>query len=211
MIYIFTLFISFSFFFFFNDTATTEIYTLSLHDALPISASFLPFLASFALAPSPSVSSTALPVLRSFFCCSVIEPSATTIPRSSDWTWAKSNGRADITAHDGGPCIGGAARTTGGIENPRGTNQRNKTPPGAHPQLPGKSRRHITVRSHRSRPSNRHRRSTGAGVGQPPRHDRAMNASSPRSPSQTPNPADLSRCSAMIATNRDADGGERDA
>src|SRR2546425_12860558 len=25
--------------FFFNDTATTEIYTLSLHDALPISAS----------------------------------------------------------------------------------------------------------------------------------------------------------------------------
>src|SRR5438445_2245133 len=29
-------FISF-FFFFFNDTATTEIYTLSLHDALPIS------------------------------------------------------------------------------------------------------------------------------------------------------------------------------
>ena len=24
-------------FFFFNDTATTEIYTLSLHDALPIS------------------------------------------------------------------------------------------------------------------------------------------------------------------------------
>src|SRR2546426_1704871 len=27
-----------SFFFFFNDTATTEIYTLSLHDALPILA-----------------------------------------------------------------------------------------------------------------------------------------------------------------------------
>src|SRR2546422_5544772 len=26
----------FVFFFFFNDTATTEIYTLSLHDALPI-------------------------------------------------------------------------------------------------------------------------------------------------------------------------------
>src|SRR5687767_15718748 len=29
-------FFTFSFFFFFNDTATTEIYTLSLHDALPI-------------------------------------------------------------------------------------------------------------------------------------------------------------------------------
>src|SRR2546425_11329176 len=35
---VFSLFctFSFSFFFFFNDTATTEIYTLSLHDALPI-------------------------------------------------------------------------------------------------------------------------------------------------------------------------------
>src|SRR2546429_2557215 len=30
-----------SFFFFFNDTATTEIYTLSLHDALPIFRSFV--------------------------------------------------------------------------------------------------------------------------------------------------------------------------
>src|SRR2546429_4823758 len=28
-------------FFFFNDTATTEIYTLSLHDALPISGGFI--------------------------------------------------------------------------------------------------------------------------------------------------------------------------
>src|SRR2546430_13475912 len=30
------LFVLYSHFFFFNDTATTEIYTLSLHDALPI-------------------------------------------------------------------------------------------------------------------------------------------------------------------------------
>src|SRR2546427_10172927 len=29
-------YLPYSFFFFFNDTATTEIYTLSLHDALPI-------------------------------------------------------------------------------------------------------------------------------------------------------------------------------
>src|SRR3712207_7741521 len=29
-------------FFFFNDTATTEIYTLSLHDALPILSPFAP-------------------------------------------------------------------------------------------------------------------------------------------------------------------------
>src|SRR3989337_3887854 len=34
------------FFFFFNDTATTEIYTLSLHDALPICC-FLPDLTGF--------------------------------------------------------------------------------------------------------------------------------------------------------------------
>src|SRR2546430_12733422 len=32
--------IRYSFFFFFNDTATTEIYTLSLHDALPISGGY---------------------------------------------------------------------------------------------------------------------------------------------------------------------------
>src|SRR3712207_8146780 len=30
------------FFFFFNDTATTEIYTLSLHDALPICVAVVP-------------------------------------------------------------------------------------------------------------------------------------------------------------------------
>src|SRR2546430_13541237 len=33
----YSLYLTISFFFFFNDTATTEIYTLSLHDALPIS------------------------------------------------------------------------------------------------------------------------------------------------------------------------------
>src|SRR3989442_6255997 len=35
----------YSIFFFFNDTATTEIYTLSLHDALPISRYFILFVA----------------------------------------------------------------------------------------------------------------------------------------------------------------------
>src|SRR5436309_16129926 len=40
-----TLFsIRLSFFFFFNDTATTEIYTLSLHDALPIFLEGFPFI-----------------------------------------------------------------------------------------------------------------------------------------------------------------------
>ena len=38
---IFSFFISLVFFFF-NDTATTEIYTLSLHDALPISKGAIP-------------------------------------------------------------------------------------------------------------------------------------------------------------------------
>src|SRR5574337_1998670 len=34
--FVFRVRFSWYFFFFFNDTATTEIYTLSLHDALPI-------------------------------------------------------------------------------------------------------------------------------------------------------------------------------
>src|SRR3712207_8412002 len=41
-------------FFFFNDTATTEIYTLSLHDALPICSSA----ASYSLVNSTSAPST---------------------------------------------------------------------------------------------------------------------------------------------------------
>src|SRR2546430_11943177 len=43
-----------SFFFFFNDTPTTEIYTLPLHDALPIS-------------PKPPISEVATRVSRSTF------------------------------------------------------------------------------------------------------------------------------------------------
>src|SRR5215204_7462211 len=38
LVYVITLFVVLALFFFFNDTATTEIYTLSLHDALPISS-----------------------------------------------------------------------------------------------------------------------------------------------------------------------------
>src|SRR5690554_7185880 len=43
-------------FFFFNDTATTEIYTLSLHDALPISRS--PATACGSTAGSPGCTAT---------------------------------------------------------------------------------------------------------------------------------------------------------
>src|SRR2546422_5260381 len=41
----------FIFLFFFNDTATTEIYTLSLHDALPISTVAMSYAYRCALAP----------------------------------------------------------------------------------------------------------------------------------------------------------------
>src|SRR6266446_11011582 len=41
MLYVYTFYSFFSLFFFFNDTATTEIYTLSLHDALPITALYV--------------------------------------------------------------------------------------------------------------------------------------------------------------------------
>src|SRR6267143_2745306 len=44
-----------SFFFFFNDTATTEIYTLSLHDALPISTDAAAKQMEAALAQMPEV------------------------------------------------------------------------------------------------------------------------------------------------------------
>src|SRR6266446_4857861 len=68
-----------SIFFFFNDTATTEIYTLSLHDALPISTVARPFarntrslVEQFAAASSPRSrrrenvrAANALPVFRS--------------------------------------------------------------------------------------------------------------------------------------------------
>src|SRR2546429_7802145 len=40
-------------FFFFNDTATTEIYTLSLHDALPISVDSIP--AVFGITEDPFI------------------------------------------------------------------------------------------------------------------------------------------------------------
>src|SRR2546422_11094644 len=45
--------------FFFNDTATTEIYTLSLHDALPISS------APSAIRPSPQPTSSTVSPPRS--------------------------------------------------------------------------------------------------------------------------------------------------
>src|SRR3989442_8950869 len=51
------------FFFFFNDTATTEIYTLSLHDALPILKLALALLAVFGLLDSIAYAAEA-PLIR---------------------------------------------------------------------------------------------------------------------------------------------------
>src|SRR5690242_21773543 len=50
------LFVLYVFFFFFNDPATTEIYTLSLHDALPISLRGTGPTAPWASGPSRSAS-----------------------------------------------------------------------------------------------------------------------------------------------------------
>src|SRR3712207_8731998 len=54
-------------FFFFNDTATTEIYTLSLHDALPISSYPL----SASIAPLPPHPPCSRPICGSLHRCEV--------------------------------------------------------------------------------------------------------------------------------------------
>src|SRR3712207_7302047 len=51
--------------FFFNDTATTEIYTLSLHDALPISLAMLTMSGGKTLGCLPIDTDSALPVSTS--------------------------------------------------------------------------------------------------------------------------------------------------
>src|SRR6266540_5441340 len=48
----YTLYFLYASFFFFNDTATTEIYTLSLHDALPILPEVRPVRGGHRAAPS---------------------------------------------------------------------------------------------------------------------------------------------------------------
>src|SRR2546427_4029702 len=60
--------LSCSSFFFFNDTATTEIYTLSLHDALPISWS------------------KASQRFKKYFCCTAAANTAKILLRSEEHT-----------------------------------------------------------------------------------------------------------------------------
>src|SRR2546430_13318441 len=78
------------YFFFFNDTATTEIYTLSLHDALPISSTTPPTPHS----PRPSRPGKSARPLRS----SRAPSAAGSRGRRSTWTrgttpWARRWGR----------------------------------------------------------------------------------------------------------------------
>src|SRR6266516_385721 len=53
MLFLFT--VRLCFFFFFNDTATTEIYTLSLHDALPITVNQSPSTTTLTSSTNPAV------------------------------------------------------------------------------------------------------------------------------------------------------------
>src|SRR5688572_32987225 len=72
-------------FFFFNDTATTEIYTLSLHDALPISGGRLKCNPS--LGPSPSGSASAVACGENAFGSRSRSPAgADRTPRSEEHT-----------------------------------------------------------------------------------------------------------------------------
>src|SRR2546430_12120419 len=83
----------FLFFFFFNDTATTEIYTLSLHDALPISPSpdrlglglpgYLILFAPLAFVPQRQLWSSAPLSPRVFLQISTHFTATPAIPRAS--------------------------------------------------------------------------------------------------------------------------------
>src|SRR3712207_7580964 len=70
--------------FFFNDTATTEIYTLSLHDALPISTSSALYVVRPTVSPlAASTTWTTAPEPESF-TVSTTSPSTTSPLDSSD-------------------------------------------------------------------------------------------------------------------------------
>src|SRR3712207_7883780 len=78
----------FSLFFFFNDTATTEIYTLSLHDALPISpVASTPWVLRTPRRPSArSQPCSCWPSSASWASCSRSSSSTSPSPRSEEHT-----------------------------------------------------------------------------------------------------------------------------
>src|SRR3989442_1006332 len=89
-------------FFFFNDTATTEIYTLSLHDALPISPARHPGLAPLATpSPAPDRAGDRTTVDLSCLLLPVCEQHPQAAPRvkhfRSDRSLGNSEDRGDLT------------------------------------------------------------------------------------------------------------------
>src|SRR2546426_12799721 len=93
------IFNCFLIFFFFNDTATTEIYTLSLHDALPISPFSEPAL--FARA------SSWVPPLRSSECYKTLLAARSTLRQGNGWVPTESFcTRADVGC---GAAVGSSA------------------------------------------------------------------------------------------------------
>src|SRR2546429_9190002 len=93
------------FFFFFNDTATTEIYTLSLHDALPISViigegipgEILPLLSR------PSFVSRAYCPTSRVGICWLIHSNANALDPSATPATAKSDAARLVRFAGGGP------------------------------------------------------------------------------------------------------------
>src|SRR6266536_4784091 len=85
------------FFFFFNDTAPTEIYTLSLHDALPISAPAGTFSAAWPTAgaipnarrdrKSTRLNSSHEWISYAVFCLKKKKHNTTTFPRATEARW----------------------------------------------------------------------------------------------------------------------------
>src|SRR3989454_4868128 len=68
----------FSFFFFFNDTATTEIYTLSLHDALPICTGVVRMARPVAEGGNGSESMPSACLRAGMVCCWITNPPSCT-------------------------------------------------------------------------------------------------------------------------------------
>src|SRR2546421_3423254 len=82
-------------FFFFNDTATTEIYTLSLHDALPISTSPAR-IAITVMTTRSSISVKPCVVSGAWFSPVRTEPPAHTIGNRSEEHTSELQSRSDL-------------------------------------------------------------------------------------------------------------------
>src|SRR3712207_8326505 len=75
------------FFFFFNDTATTEIYTLSLHDALPICMVVIRCFStvSWSTGPLRAASRRAETLLKTFWYANAVAVFTQSITMSGRW------------------------------------------------------------------------------------------------------------------------------